>query len=561
MPAVALNYPEERKAAENIAALKGMFARARSEDLWFWTSCQDLWFHPDELERLQNEERRFCWGPANWELRDPMEQVAEIDAMIAKKLEEKTRTMEAIRESRESEETRIVQHDYRCGFTLVELMVVLLIVAIVSAVALPSVVSALRHRQVSEASRLIYGAIAGARDEAINANRPSGIRLVADPQFSGIGPATITTYDSSGNPTVTPNPYAGVLDPNQVLACNRIVPLVPAPSYSEGFASIYPAYVYPNSITNGLPCLILEQSLLSPEGLPNSPTSWYWNIRIGDKIQVNNAGPRYTVVGPIVTPNPEGFVNLGSTGPNPPLPTVGPTIAYGSPSSVVYPDYLMLVNGGDDNGNGWTDEGFDGVDNDGNGVIDEAGEWEAEAWRGSLGGKVAVNVAYSIDRRPVPGPDSRSVFLPSGIVIDLTTWGTTLERSRVGPFMDKTTGFVDIMAYPDGTVSPSSPYSSPSSFGMGSNFVHLWVSGRSDLSPPSGSQIPSLPVGVIGTSAAVTPYPGPRISGDYGIVTIFARTGKMSVADNSPFDDPSSPSSGVYNPGWPFLANQKGAGR
>lgn len=548
MPAVALNYPEERKAAENIAALKAMFARARAEDLWFWTPYQDLWFHPDELERLQNEERRFCWGPVNWELRDPIEQIAELDSKTRKGFEEKARVLDAIRKSRQA-------------FTLIELLAVLVIVAIVSVLALPTVVSALGHRQVSEASRVIYGAIAGARDEAINANRPSGIRLVADPNFSGIGPATITTYDPSGNPTITPNPYAGVLDPNQILACNRIVPLVPAPSYSEGFVSIYPAYSYPNSITNGLPCLILEQSLLSPDGLPTPPTSWYWNIRVGDKIQVNNAGPRYTVVGPVVAPNPERFVNLGSPGTNPMLPTAGPTIAYGSPSSVVYPDYLMLVNGADDNGNGWTDEGFDGVDNDGNGVIDEVAEWEPEAWHGSLGGKGAVNVAYSIDRRPVPGPASRSMSLPSGVVIDLTTWGANLERSRVGPFMNTTTGFVDIMVNPDGTIAPSSPYSSPSSFGMGSTFVHIWLANRSDLLPPSGLQVPSLPVGVIGSSASPMPYPGPRILGDYAIVTIFTRSGKVSVSDNPPFDDPSSPSSGVYNPGWPFLANQKGEGR
>ena len=32
---------------------------------------------------------------------------------------------------------------------------------------------------------------------------------------------------------------------------------------------------------------------------PNSPTSWFWNIRVGDKIQINNAGPWYTVVGPM----------------------------------------------------------------------------------------------------------------------------------------------------------------------------------------------------------------------------------------------------------------------
>ena len=38
--------------------------------------------------------------------------------------------------------------------------------------------------------------------------------------------------------------------------------------------------------------------------MPNPPTNWSWNIRVGDKLQINQAGPWYTVVGPVVTPNP-----------------------------------------------------------------------------------------------------------------------------------------------------------------------------------------------------------------------------------------------------------------
>ena len=46
----------------------------------------------------------------------------------------------------------------------------------------------------------------------------------------------------------------------------------------------------------------------------NPPTSWYWNIRIGDKIQINNTGISYTVVGPMTVFNPELFVNVGVPG-------------------------------------------------------------------------------------------------------------------------------------------------------------------------------------------------------------------------------------------------------
>ena len=42
----------------------------------------------------------------------------------------------------------------------------------------------------------------------------------------------------------------------------------------------------------------------------------------------------------------------------------------------VSPEFLFLVNGLDDNINGWIDEGFDGVDNNNNGVVDDLFEWE-----------------------------------------------------------------------------------------------------------------------------------------------------------------------------------------
>ena len=63
-----------------------------------------------------------------------------------------------------------------------------------------------------------------------------------------------------------------------------------------------------------------------------SPTSWFWNIRVGDKVQLNGAGTWYTVIGPMVVPpggatvidcktglpvftaNGEMFVNTGLQG-------------------------------------------------------------------------------------------------------------------------------------------------------------------------------------------------------------------------------------------------------
>ena len=73
----------------------------------------------------------------------------------------------------------------RRGFTLIELLVVILIILLVSAVVLPTVLPAISHRQVSEAARILQGALAGARDTAINNNAPAGIRLLPDPVLNG----------------------------------------------------------------------------------------------------------------------------------------------------------------------------------------------------------------------------------------------------------------------------------------------------------------------------------------------------------------------------------------
>lgn len=58
--------------------LEPLFKRARVEGLWFWTSYQDLWFSPDDLEERQRE-GRFIWGAVNWKLRDPMERLKEME--------------------------------------------------------------------------------------------------------------------------------------------------------------------------------------------------------------------------------------------------------------------------------------------------------------------------------------------------------------------------------------------------------------------------------------------------------------------------------------------------
>jgi prepilin-type N-terminal cleavage/methylation domain-containing protein len=258
----------------------------------------------------------------------------------------------------------------RRAFTLIELLVVIVIVGILIGASV-AMFGGLSHRQTSEGARILQGALVGARDDAIHTGAPSGIRLLPDPAFPLL---------------YLPN---GQLDPNQPLAANRIIPIRPAPDYSEGTVARFPGTDY-SSITP-LPCLVAEEGvgrwLQNAPGDPyhfeiDSPTGWYWNIRIGDKLQINGVGNWYTIVGPMVigpsAGNSELFVNVGPVQTAPPWSRT--LTSPDGQSITVKPQFLFLVNGRDDNNNGWIDEGFDGVDNNANGQVDELAEWESERW-------------------------------------------------------------------------------------------------------------------------------------------------------------------------------------
>jgi prepilin-type N-terminal cleavage/methylation domain-containing protein len=484
----------------------------------------------------------------------------------------------------------------RGGFTLIELLVVILIILLISAVALPTVVPAISHRQVSEAGRILQGSLVGARDAAIHNNGPSGIRLLPDPVF----PIQYTKINNVIQ-----------IDPTVPLAYNRIIPIEPAPQYSEGKVNVVvpftlvdnttsnPAQVHYFNSTGGLVyplppgnstlfypysssangvgttvgnVLMVEESVIDPtSGLPNSPTSWFWNIRVGDKIQINNAGVWYTVVGPMaVTPfnggNTEMFVNVGPPGTPSPL-QVGPFTPLSLQVGPFSAEFLFLVNGQDDNGNGWVDEGWDGANNNGNTdangnpLIDELLEWEGETWQGAIANHGIVNSVYSIQRRPAPTTNAREISLPTNVVIDATTWGTSQERSRLP--INQFTGYVDILVYPSGTIVPTTIYSSPASLTMSGTFLHFWLAERSDVAAPTSNTLNAnaapflpLPKGLLPTLFSS----GAELKGEYRLITLNARTGQLSTDQDMGFDPNLSTdiNAGTYNANYPFLETQQG---
>jgi prepilin-type N-terminal cleavage/methylation domain-containing protein len=480
----------------------------------------------------------------------------------------------------------------RGGFTLIELLVVILIILLVSAVALPVVLPALAHREVSEAARILQATLAGARDAALHDGTPSGIRLLPDPAFPLVFQAN------------------GQIDPTQPLAANRIIPIESAPEYSEGKLGIefpqvpinvpYPIGVgvtYPIANPNAIgQVLMVKEIVIDNSGFLNAPTGWFWNIRVGDKLQINASGLWYTVVGPmVVTPqggNSELFVNVGPPG----TPQQYFQDLQGPQQLPVQPEFLFLVNGLDDNNNGWIDEGWDGVDNNWNQevaggfahITDDVLEWETETWPGTVLAYGSASKLYTIQRRPAPVANAREVSLPTNVVIDLTMLVGSLPPSPAGvqtqpiwQFSERSqfpngvinpfTGSVDILLNTNGSVVPTTLYSTPSSFGM-SGFFHFWLAERSDVNavtfangvpqPLVPNQNVYLPIGNIKQQLTVpnSPWPFASLQGEYRIVSLFTRTGQVTTNDNVEFDNPLNPINAPnYNPLYPFLATEQGS--
>lgn len=58
-------------------SLEPLFTQAEKEQLWFRSRYQGIWLTPNELRENQAE-GKFIWGPSNWELRNPEEELARL---------------------------------------------------------------------------------------------------------------------------------------------------------------------------------------------------------------------------------------------------------------------------------------------------------------------------------------------------------------------------------------------------------------------------------------------------------------------------------------------------
>jgi len=533
----------------------------------------------------------------------------------------------------------------RRGFTLIELLVVVTIVILVSAVALAVVPGLAGNYQVTEGARIVQAAFAGARDAANRYNANRGVRLMPDPSLSDpinfqagtggklvinrlipIEPAPDLTEGMVTFPPMSPfasfndsMPYRVKWGWNSGVAPSYPNPL---PSYLNGTANKYPFNPplpsgTPPLLQTSNPILMVMQStfknndVTNPNPLAtttyavsNSPTNWFWNVRIGDKLRFNDSGQYYTVVGPMTVKNPEYFVNIGNPGATP-ANSESLLVTYtdfNNPANqfTVYPEFLFLVNGIDDNNNGFVDEGFNNVDENLDGIVDDLGEWlgkaqnidysanvEKESWLGDqlvrskspLPGPNPLKLnapqefPYTIVRRPVPSPGARETLLPSSVVIDLTTYDLPRqyrERSRL-PDLNPYGGYIDILLNPSGQVVPTTLFSTPAASSIiGDNFYHFWIADRSDVYPanvmfdpttklPNYPSLP-LPESIPGYQPSSNPaLTGVFLKKDRQLVTLYTRTGQIVTNSINNFQllDPVSGQSNP-DPNRPYFEAQQG---
>lgn len=72
--------------ASAFEAMEPYFAQAQTNGWWFRSHYDRVWFTPQELREAMLS-GRFLWGPENWVMMDPRQELHEIGARIVKENE------------------------------------------------------------------------------------------------------------------------------------------------------------------------------------------------------------------------------------------------------------------------------------------------------------------------------------------------------------------------------------------------------------------------------------------------------------------------------------------
>ncbi|NLE38290.1 MAG: type II secretion system protein, partial [Pirellulaceae bacterium] len=175
----------------------------------------------------------------------------------------------------------------RRAITLIELLVVITIMMLLAAYALPKMQPASEQRRIREASRMVSVFMSRAANRAKETGRPCGVmfQLLENPVISPTGGQSRAASNTLFEVEVPPA-YAGLSTASRV------------------------SFVGYNAATG----ILRVQETISHD-------LWSDLISIGDKIQLNNQGPWYTVIGPDLVDNvtgslpPDGLIDPPTSAP------------------------------------------------------------------------------------------------------------------------------------------------------------------------------------------------------------------------------------------------------
>ena len=118
-----------------------------------------------------------------------------------------------------------LRRDRTGGFTIVELLVVLLVIMIITAVALPSFMQSYRIYQLNDAANQVAGVLKFTRYEAIRLNVAAATPLKAQVRQSGSSPVITNVFtDSNNSGTVQSTAKQILLSGNVNLVSSNVPP-------------------------------------------------------------------------------------------------------------------------------------------------------------------------------------------------------------------------------------------------------------------------------------------------------------------------------------------------
>lgn len=177
----------------------------------------------------------------------------------------------------------------RRGITLLELLVVMLILLMVTAAAIPIIAPAMQNRQMRESTRLVTSFIGAAKARAVQTGRPVGVVIERENgQAFAFRMAQVEV----------PPPYSG-----DVVGAKLAVVGVPESSASIN-AKVNFGALFVGSTA------VWFHATEPAAGMLNTTL-----LRVGDQIQFNGQGPHFTILGP----DPDANGSIGDVTSTTPL--------------------------------------------------------------------------------------------------------------------------------------------------------------------------------------------------------------------------------------------------